>query len=100
MRFQRLIWRGCPFAIHMNRFSSLRVRLVGMVFLAVVLALLILVYARMDWLAPGFCMGMFALVAAWLGGGDVHSLRQVKSIQAAADKLAKGDLSSRTGLRS
>jgi signal transduction histidine kinase/HAMP domain-containing protein len=70
-----------------------------MVFLAVVLALLILVYARMDWLAPGFCMGIFALVAAWLGG-EMFILRQVKSIQTAADKLAKGDLSSRTGLRS
>jgi nitrogen-specific signal transduction histidine kinase len=82
----------------MNRFSSLRVRLVGIVFLAVFPALAVLVYAKMDWLWPGFCIGLFALAAAWLGG-ELFILRQVKSLQTAAAKLASGDLTSRTGLQ-
>ena len=81
----------------MNHFSSLRVRMVGIVFLAVAPALALLVYAKLDWLWPGFCMGLFALAAAWLGG-ELFILRQVKSLQIAARKLAAGDLSTRTGL--
>src|ERR1700710_1747576 len=81
----------------MNRFSSLRVRLVGVVFIAVVLALALLSYAKLDWLWPGFCMGLFALAAAWVGG-EFFILRQVKSIQHAASRLAQGDLTTRTGM--
>jgi signal transduction histidine kinase/CheY-like chemotaxis protein len=81
----------------MNRFSSVRVRLVGFVFLAVALAWAILAYFRLDWLWPSFFMGLFALAAAWLGG-TFFILRQVKSIQLSARKLAEGDFSSRTGL--
>ncbi len=71
--------------------------MVGIVFLAVAPALAGLVYAKLDWLWPGFCIGLFALAAAWLGG-ELFILRQVKSIQLAARKLAAGDLTSRTGL--
>ena len=81
----------------MNRFSSLRVRMVGIVFLAVAPALALLVYAKLDWLWPEFCLGLFALSVAWLGG-ELFVLRQVKSLQLAACKLAAGDLSTRTGL--
>ena len=81
----------------MNRFSSLRVRLVGIVFLAIAPVLAVMVYARQTWLWPGFIMGLFALVAAWIGG-EMFILRQVKSLILAAKGLAKGDLSSRTGL--
>src|SRR5581483_6582594 len=49
------------------------------------------------WLWPGFVMGLLALVAAWVGG-ELFILRQVKSLIIAAKGLAKGDLSSRTGL--
>jgi signal transduction histidine kinase/CheY-like chemotaxis protein len=81
----------------MSRFSSLRFRLVGTVFLAVAPALAVLVYARLDWLWPGFFIGLFALGAAWLGG-EMFILRQVRSIHIAARKLASGDLSARIGM--
>ncbi|HEX3801077.1 MAG TPA: ATP-binding protein [Verrucomicrobiae bacterium] len=61
-------------------------------------ALAVLAYAKLSWLWPGFCIGLFALGAAWLGG-ELFILRQLKSIQIAARKLAAGDLSTRTGLR-
>src|ERR1700743_3552430 len=82
----------------MKRFLSLRVRLVGFVFIAVALAAAVLVYARLEWLWPAFCVGLFALAAAWLGG-EMFILRQVKSIHLTAHKLAEGDFSARTGLK-
>src|SRR5258708_4357641 len=83
----------------MNRFSSLRVRLVGIVLLAVAPALALLVYANLRWMWVDFGFGLFALAAAWIGG-ELFVLRQVKSILSSTRKLAAGDLSSRTGLRS
>src|ERR1700722_12208181 len=81
----------------MSRFSSVRVRLVGTVLLAVAPAFAALVYAKMDWLWPSFAIGLLALAAAWFGG-ELFVLRQVRSIHLAARKLASGDLTSRTGL--
>jgi hypothetical protein len=81
----------------LKRFSSLRVRLVGIVFLAVAPALAWLSYTRIEGVWPSFFIGLCALCAAWLGG-EFFILRQVKSIRIAAQKLAAGDLSSRTGL--
>ena len=81
----------------MKPFTSLRVRLVGFVFLVLTMALLILVYAKQSWVMPSFCMGLLSLVAAWVGG-QLFVLNQVKSISKTADSLSKGDLSTRTGL--
>lgn len=81
----------------MNRFSSLRVRLVGIVFLAIALVLAVLVYVHQTWLWTSFIVGFIALIAAW-AGGELFVLRQVKTLMKAANGLAKGDLSSRTGL--
>ncbi len=71
--------------------------MVGIVFLAIAVPLGLLVYARQTWLWPGFVTGVFALVAAWIGG-EMFILRQVRSLITAAKGLAKGDLTSRTGL--
>src|ERR1700722_18809268 len=81
----------------MKRFSSLRVRLVGIVFLAIAPALGWLAYTHFEGVWPSFLIGLCALCAAWLGG-ELFILRQVQSIRLAAKKLASGDLSSRTGL--
>jgi signal transduction histidine kinase/HAMP domain-containing protein len=81
----------------MNRFSSLRVRLVGIVFVAIAPALAVLAYVHQTWLWTSFIVGFIALIAAWVGG-ELFVLRQVKTLMKAAKGLAKGDLSSRTGL--
>ena len=81
----------------MKRFSSLRIRLVGIVFLAIAPALAWLFYTRFEGVWPSFIVGLCALGAAWLGG-ELFILRQVRSLRIAAKKLAEGDLSSRTGL--
>ena len=47
----------------MTTFSSLRVRLVGVVFLAVVPVLLLMYFTNLPWI--GFVMGLVALAAAW-----------------------------------
>jgi len=82
----------------MKRFSSLRFRLVGIVFLAVAPALVWLSFIHIEGIWPSFIIGLCALAAAWLGG-ELFILRQVRSIRQAARKLASGDLSSRTGLK-
>ena len=81
----------------MSRFSSLRVRLVGIVFLAVAPAVALLIYTDLRWLWIGFVIGLFALAAAWFGG-ELFVLRQVNSIMGAARRLTAGDLNTRTGL--
>jgi signal transduction histidine kinase len=81
----------------MKRFSSLRVRLVGIVFLAVAPALAWLAYTHFEGVWPSFFIGLCALCAAWLGG-ELFILRQVRTIRVAAKKLAEGDFSTRTGL--
>ncbi len=82
----------------MSRFSSLRVRLVGIVFLAVAAALALLYvlgYWGSSWV--GFVAGLVALAAAWLGG-ELFILRQVKALLKAIQSFAGGDYSSRAGL--
>jgi signal transduction histidine kinase/HAMP domain-containing protein len=82
----------------MKPFSSLRVRLAGIVLLAVAPAFALMYFAgRANWMWVDFAVGFFALAAAWMGG-ELFVMRQVKSITRSAHKLAQGDLSSRTGL--
>src|SRR5436190_168744 len=86
----------------MPRFSSLRIRLVGTVFLAIAPAwLLMYFFARkthteLPW--PAFAVGFLALGAAWFGG-ERFILRQIRLLAQAAQRLREGDLASRTGLR-
>src|SRR2546423_3135366 len=85
----------------MPRFSSLRVRLVGTVFVAIAPAwVLMYFFARkthteLPW-AP-FAVGLLALVAAWFGG-EHFILRQIRVLARAAQRLREGDLTSRTGI--
>ena len=81
----------------MNQLSSLRVRLVAVVFLAIAVSLTAAALLNLKGLWPSILIGFLALAAAWLSG-EMFVLRQVRSIQKAAKKLAMGDLSSRTGL--
>ena len=93
----------------MTSFSSLRVRLVGTVFLAIAPAWVMLYYldkynadnhveqygSHMAWTC--FSVGLLALAAAWFGG-ERFILRQVRMLSKAAKELGAGHLSSRTGL--
>src|SRR5438445_12547923 len=79
----------------MNPFSSLRVRLVGTVFIALIPAWVLMYYQYLPW--PGFVFGLLALAAAWFGG-ERFVLRQVRSLYRATLRLAAGDFSSRAGL--
>jgi signal transduction histidine kinase/CheY-like chemotaxis protein/HAMP domain-containing protein len=81
----------------MNGFSSLRVRLVGVVFLVLAPALAVLAFAKLHGLWPSICIGLLALASAWVGG-EMFILRQVRSIHLAARKLSSGDLSARINL--
>jgi signal transduction histidine kinase/HAMP domain-containing protein/ActR/RegA family two-component response regulator len=89
----------------MTSFSSLRFRLAGTVFLAVVPASVLMYFAnkycatrygtQLTW--TEFVIGLLALAAAWYGG-ERFVLRQVRMLSKAAQQLAAGDLTSRTGL--
>jgi len=89
----------------MTSFSSLRFRLVGTVFLAVVPASVVMYFtdkyltAHYDFRLPWteFVVGLLALAAAWYGG-ERFVLRQVRILSKAFKQLGAGDLSSRTGL--
>jgi signal transduction histidine kinase/HAMP domain-containing protein len=81
----------------MNRFSSLRVRLVAVVFLAVMPALALMVYARQSWLWIGFLLGLLSLTAAWIGG-ELFILRQIRALVQATKYLTAGNFASRSGL--
>ena len=76
-------------------FGSLRVRLVATVLVAITPALILLFVTDLPWI--GFVVGFLALVAAWIGG-EKFVLRQVRLLCAVTKRLARGDLSSRTGL--
>ena len=89
----------------MPSFSSLRVRLVGTVFLAIAPTGVILYFADKYYTAvygaplpwTRLTIGLVALAAAWYGG-ERFILRQVRMLSNAAQKLGEGNLSSRTGL--
>src|SRR5436305_13762046 len=79
----------------MSSFSNLRARLVGTVFVAIAPAWVLMYYTHLPW--TGFVVGLLALGAAWFGG-ERFILRQVRVLSNAAQRIAGGDLSSRTGL--
>jgi signal transduction histidine kinase/ActR/RegA family two-component response regulator len=93
----------------MTRFSSLRFRLVGTVFLAVAPAWAAMYFVEKCYAAhygtelpwtgfwTGFAVGLVALAAAWYGG-ERFILRQVRILSKAVQELGAGDLNSRTGL--
>src|SRR2546429_7612413 len=76
-------------------FSSLRVRLVGAVLLFIPPAWILIYLTHTPWV--GFALGLVALAAAWFGG-EHFILRQVRTLSDAAERLAGGDLGSRSGL--
>ena len=79
----------------MIRFSSLRARLVGTVFVAIAPAWVLMYHNKLPW--SGFVVGLLALGAAWFGG-ERYILRQIRLLIQAAKRWTGGDLSSRTGL--
>jgi signal transduction histidine kinase/HAMP domain-containing protein/ActR/RegA family two-component response regulator len=79
----------------MISFTSLRVRLVGTVFLAIAPAWILMYFTNLPWI--GFAVGLLALIAAWYGG-EVFILRQVQVLARSAQRLAEGDLTTRSGL--
>jgi nitrogen-specific signal transduction histidine kinase/CheY-like chemotaxis protein/HAMP domain-containing protein len=89
----------------MTSFSSLRYRLVGTVFLAIVPAWGLMYFLNqyfathygyeLPW--SGFAVGLVALGAAWFGG-ERFILRQVRILSNTVQQLGAGDLKSRTGL--
>ncbi len=88
--------RPAPRSSRKNILSSLRVRLVGTVFLAIVPPLAVLHFLNLgDW--AGFLVGLLALAAAWYGG-ERFIMRQLRVILEATERLAQGDLGSRTGV--
>jgi len=79
-----------------NAFSGLRVRLVGTVFFAIVPPLAVMYFLdNKEW--TGFLVGLLALAAAWYGG-ERFIMRQLRVLLSATERLAQGDLSSRTGV--
>jgi len=97
-----------------NRFSTVRMQLVGSVFLFILPALVLTYIINQDWFWayapawlkdyalnvpwPSFIVGLLALVAAWYGG-EHFILRQVRILSRAVLRLAGGDLQARTGLQ-
>ena len=80
----------------MTSFSSLRIRLVGTVFIAIVPVLVVMCFTgTQDW-AP-FLIGLVALAAAWFGG-ELFVLRQVQTLLKATHQLAADNLTIHTGM--
>ena len=94
-------------------FSSVRMQLAASVFVAIAPVLVLTYIVNQSWFwrfAPegvkqfftdvpwvSLVIGLLALTAAWLGG-EHFILRQVRLLSAAAKRLWKGDMNSRTGL--
>ncbi len=76
---------------------SLRIRLVGTVFLAIAPALAFLCFTGLPW--TGFAIGFLALVGAWFGG-ERFVFCQVRGLSQAVQRLETGDLGARSGLAS
>ncbi|MGD0253627.1 MAG: ATP-binding protein [Verrucomicrobiota bacterium] len=97
-----------------RKFSTVRMQLVASVFVAIAPALVLTYIVNQTWFwqfAPGwmkeyaldvpwasFMVGLLALGAAWFGG-EHFILRQVRALSNAAQRLARGDLTARTGLK-
>ena len=97
-----------------KKFSTVRMQLVASVFVAIAPALVLTYIVNQSWFwqfAPNwlkeyaldvpwasFMVGLLALGAAWFGG-EHFILRQVRALSSAAQRLAKGDLTARTGLK-
>jgi signal transduction histidine kinase/CheY-like chemotaxis protein/HAMP domain-containing protein len=78
-------------------FSSLRIRLVGTIFVAIAPLMALTYYFKLeDW--AGFLVGLVALAAAWYGG-ERFIMRQLRILLGTTQRLANGDLSTRTGIR-
>src|SRR6266700_5225827 len=73
----------------MIRFSSLRARLVGTVFVAIAPAWVLMYHNKLPW--SGFVVGLLALGAAWFGG-ERDILRQIRLLIQAAKRWPGGDL--------
>jgi signal transduction histidine kinase/ActR/RegA family two-component response regulator/HAMP domain-containing protein len=98
----------------LKRISSVRLQLVGSVFLWIAPALALTFLINQDWFwiyAPeklryyamsvpweSFIVGLLALAAAWYGG-EHFILRQVQALTRAVQRLAGGDLKARSGLK-
>ena len=78
------------------KFSTLRMQLVGSVFLLITPAWLLMYI--FDLPMSGFVVGILALAAAWLGG-EHFIMRQVRALSSTAKKITDGNLSARTGLK-
>ena len=80
-----------------NFFSSVRMRLVGTIFVAIAPPMAFLYYFHLeDW--AGFLVGLVSLAAAWYGG-ERFIMRQLRILLCTTQQLATGDLSTRTGIR-
>src|SRR5690349_17456858 len=80
----------------MIRFTSLRARLVGTVFIAVLIGWAIALIANLE--VAGFAAGVLALVAAWFGG-ERFIVRQIRALLDTTKRLAVGDFTARTGAK-
>jgi hypothetical protein len=78
-----------------NALSSVRLRLMGAVFLLVTPAALLLYVLNLQ--LGEFTIGLLALVAAWVGG-EFFVMRQVRRLIEATRLLQEGNLATRTGL--
>ena len=78
------------------KFSTLRMQLVGSVFLLITPAGLAMYIFHLEF--SGFVVGLLALAAAWFGG-EHFIMHQVRALSSTAQKIADGDLTARTGLK-
>jgi nitrogen fixation/metabolism regulation signal transduction histidine kinase/CheY-like chemotaxis protein len=77
-------------------FSSVRIRLIGVVLLLVIPAWLVMYIFHLP--MSGFVVGLIALGAAWVGG-ERFVLRQIRVLSDTAKKITGGNISARTGLK-